>query len=152
MAPWSSYEPIYHREDGSERIGSPRRLPIGGFIGVIVDQRAGSNCRAELELLRKQSQSDASVPFSLNCRYGEPAESPASSPSERPSRESAMPRRLLAIHSLRIEGSQILLWEQPRCSPPTRTLRGDGGSGPLGPLLEAEADVLDRFSDPELAR
>jgi hypothetical protein len=23
------YEPIYHREDGSERLGSPRRLPIG---------------------------------------------------------------------------------------------------------------------------
>ena len=29
---WVEYEPIYHREDGSERIGSPRRLPIGGFI------------------------------------------------------------------------------------------------------------------------
>ena len=26
------YEPIYHREDGSERLGSPRRLPIGGFF------------------------------------------------------------------------------------------------------------------------
>src|SRR5947209_8101229 len=23
---------IYHREDGSERLGSPRRLPIGGFF------------------------------------------------------------------------------------------------------------------------
>ncbi|MDQ6744107.1 MAG: hypothetical protein M3072_14695 [Candidatus Dormibacteraeota bacterium] len=27
------YEPIYHREDGSERLGSPRRLPIEGFFG-----------------------------------------------------------------------------------------------------------------------
>ena len=26
------YEEIYHREDGSERIGSPRRLPIQFFI------------------------------------------------------------------------------------------------------------------------
>jgi hypothetical protein len=26
------YEEIYHREDGSERIGSPWRLPIGAFI------------------------------------------------------------------------------------------------------------------------
>jgi hypothetical protein len=26
------YEEIYHREDGSERIGSPWRLPIGTFI------------------------------------------------------------------------------------------------------------------------
>ena len=26
------YEPIYHREDGSERLGTPRRLPIAGFI------------------------------------------------------------------------------------------------------------------------
>jgi hypothetical protein len=29
---WVEYEPIYHREDGSERIGSPWRLPIGHFI------------------------------------------------------------------------------------------------------------------------
>src|ERR1700737_3746407 len=26
------YEEIYHREDGSERIGAPWRRPIGGFI------------------------------------------------------------------------------------------------------------------------
>ena len=26
------YEEIYHREDGSERIGSPRRLPVHFFI------------------------------------------------------------------------------------------------------------------------
>jgi hypothetical protein len=29
------YEAIYHREDRSERIGSPWRLPIGGFIEEI---------------------------------------------------------------------------------------------------------------------
>ncbi len=29
---WVEYQPIYHREDGSERVGSPRRLPIGGFF------------------------------------------------------------------------------------------------------------------------
>src|SRR3984893_16088932 len=31
-AAWVEYEPIYHREDGSERLGSPRRLPIEGFL------------------------------------------------------------------------------------------------------------------------
>jgi hypothetical protein len=31
-AAWVEYEPTYHREDGSERLGSPRRLPIGGFF------------------------------------------------------------------------------------------------------------------------
>jgi hypothetical protein len=31
-AAWVEYEPIYHREDGSERLGSPRRLPIWGFF------------------------------------------------------------------------------------------------------------------------
>ena len=31
-AAWVKYEPIYHREDGSERLGSPRRLPIEGFL------------------------------------------------------------------------------------------------------------------------
>jgi hypothetical protein len=31
-AAWVEYEPVYHREDGSERIGSPRRLPIEGFL------------------------------------------------------------------------------------------------------------------------
>ena len=31
-AAWVEYEPIYHREDGSERLGSPPRLPIGGFF------------------------------------------------------------------------------------------------------------------------
>src|SRR5207248_11572571 len=29
---WVKYEPIYHREDGSERLGSPRRLPSEGFL------------------------------------------------------------------------------------------------------------------------
>src|SRR5919201_5967066 len=29
------YEPIYHREDGSERLGSPRRLPLAGFLQAV---------------------------------------------------------------------------------------------------------------------
>jgi hypothetical protein len=29
---WVEYEEIYHREDGSERIASPRRLPVQFFI------------------------------------------------------------------------------------------------------------------------
>jgi hypothetical protein len=29
---WVHYEEIYHRADGSERIGAPWRLPIGDFI------------------------------------------------------------------------------------------------------------------------
>src|SRR3981081_3627819 len=31
-AAWVEYEPVYHREDGSERIGSPRRLRVEGFL------------------------------------------------------------------------------------------------------------------------
>src|SRR5438445_1110451 len=31
-AAWVKYEPIYHREDGSERLGTPRQLPIEGLL------------------------------------------------------------------------------------------------------------------------
>jgi len=31
-AAWVEYEPVYHREDGSERIGSAHQLPLEGFL------------------------------------------------------------------------------------------------------------------------
>ena len=55
-AAWVEYEPIYHREDGSERIGSLRRLPIGGFLEALSAQsrarsagNEGLSCQQLLE-------------------------------------------------------------------------------------------------------